>query len=310
MYAAAKTLLRTSLPLLVLREEEPARFARMEHLVSRPTWEASAAYMDGGNKESKRQDIVRALSEHVVVAPPSRLMVLLSQALKWQQHTGTLPPGSTKFDIFRGSVPMRKDAEEKMVSQASGIVRYGSTYPTCADFAPDGISLVTGGMDGIIEVYNCDTTRIRNDFGYQARDEFMLHEEPVLAATVSRDGELLATGAKDGRIKVWRLESGDCVRRFPKAHSEGVSALAFNRDGSQLLSAGYDGVARLHGLRSGKILKELHGHTGAITAALYLSDGVTIATASLVGEATTSEMVHVCTLCVRILSCVRVGAFA
>jgi len=86
---------------------------------------------------------------------------------------------------------------------------------------------------------------------------------------VSRDSELLASGCKEGKIKVWRLSTGECIRRFAAAHPDGgVACVAFSADtslsslrqqpavgadgaaaalelaGSQLLSGGMDGVAR------------------------------------------------------------------
>ena len=64
----------------------------------------------------------------------------------------------------------------------------------------------------------------------------MMHDDTVLSLLFSRDSELLASGCKDGSVKVWKVSTGQCIRKFPKAHTQGVSSLAFSRDSLQLAS--------------------------------------------------------------------------
>jgi WD40 repeat-containing protein SMU1 len=104
----ARALLRSTVPLAMMREEDgdrwviwlvprllspidsfgsgSIRYTRLERLLSRPIYEDSEAYPDGSNKHDRRRDIADSLKEHVLVAPPSRLVSIIGHSLKWQQH--------------------------------------------------------------------------------------------------------------------------------------------------------------------------------------------------------------------------------
>ena len=70
---------------------------------------------------------------------------------------------------------------------------------------------------------------------------------------------------------MWKLQTGQCLRRFERAHSKGVTSVQFSRDGSQLLSASYDQTIRIHGLKSGKTLKEFKGHTSFVNMVTFVT---------------------------------------
>lgn len=74
-------------------------------------------------------------------------------------------------------------------------------------------------------------------------------------------------------VQVWKVRTGQCLRKYERAHTQGVTSVSFSRDGTHVLSSSYDGLIRVHGIKSGKMLKELRGHTSYVNDATYSPDG-------------------------------------
>jgi WD40 repeat-containing protein SMU1 len=142
----AQHLMRETAPMVEMKQETPERWIRLEAKIKKSHFDPREAY-EGTPKENRRSSIAQAVLKHVTVAPPSRLLAMVGQAMKWQQHTGLLPPGD-KIDVFRGiSVHAVEEAEE-MPRAVAKTVKFGAkSHAECATFSPDGQYCVSGSVD-------------------------------------------------------------------------------------------------------------------------------------------------------------------
>ncbi|CAK0870976.1 unnamed protein product [Prorocentrum cordatum] len=291
----AMHLMKETAPMISMKQDTPERYMRLDALLRQSTFDATRNY-EGVPKEKRRSEIAQAVSGHVTVAPPSRLLALVGQAMKWQQQAGILP-NNEKIDVFRGVAATKVEEKEACPTQIGKVIRFGDkSHPECAVFSPDGQFCVSGSVDGFVEVWDYQTAMLRKDLQYQEEGNFMMHEKAIIACAFAKDSELLATGSQDGEVKIWRVASGQCAKRFQRAHGEGVTWISWSKDSSQVLTASYDNTARAHGLKSGKTLKEFRGHTSYVNSAVWSRDNHKVITASsdgnvIVFDAKTTEVI-------------------
>ena len=175
--------------------------------------------------------------------------------------------------MFHGKTAIREVEDETYPTRLSKAIKFGSKARVeCATFSLDGQYLVTGTVDGFIEVWNFITGKVRKDLKYQAEENFMMMNDAVLSLAFTKDSDLLASASESGKIKVWKITTGQCVKRFDSAHHKGINCLTFNKDGSQILSGAFDTTIRIHGMKSGKMLKEFRGHTSFVNVAIFSAD--------------------------------------
>lgn len=78
----ARALLRQSEALMTVRSEDPERYLALEKVCNRTLIDPKLLY--GSSSRQKRRDaIAKLIQAEVSSVPPSRLMVLLGQAIKW-----------------------------------------------------------------------------------------------------------------------------------------------------------------------------------------------------------------------------------
>lgn len=71
------------------------------------------------------------------------------------------------------------------------------------------------------------------------------HANNMSCVAYSGDGQLLATGGHDGKVKLWNIGSGFCFVTFSE-HASAVSDLAFSGNKKFVVSCSLDGTVRAY----------------------------------------------------------------
>jgi WD40 repeat protein len=124
---------------------------------------------------------------------------------------------------------------------------------TSLAISPDGQTLVSGGRDLSVKLWNIETRKLLVTLTG--------HSSTVNSIAISAGGqELLSTG-EDGRVVIWRLPSGETVRnRIPKENTTTLEPMAISPKGQLVVSSSTENQILLRSLGTGKVLHTLNDY--------------------------------------------------
>jgi MTH538 TIR-like domain (DUF1863)/WD domain, G-beta repeat len=182
-----------------------------------------------------------------------------------------------------------------------------------AIFTADGGHVVTICLDGIARLWDANS-------GSEVPNWHVENPDSINSVALSPGDDYLATGSKDGSIRVWNMAGAtrlaefrepenvhtlmfhpsdkslllsvsgkettvwrlpDGARVYQFAHDDQINAAEFSPKGDRVLTAGSDHICRVWDSQTGKLTGELR-HDGEVTNASFSFDGESVA--SVVGH--------------------------
>jgi WD40 repeat protein len=185
----------------------------------------------------------------------------------WDMHTGKLLSTLAGHRNKIGAVAYSRDgrwlasaSEDSTVKlwnadtgQEAATLPHRNTYVTSVAFHPSGKHLASADSNGKIWIW--DLERVAHRAGQRRPDPHVwsAHADEIscLAFSPDADGRWLASGGRDGKVKLWQALTGRKLitlppmrddGKLPRGHQGPVRGLAFNHDGKLLASAGGRGA--------------------------------------------------------------------
>ncbi|KAF8717646.1 hypothetical protein AX14_012074 [Amanita brunnescens Koide BX004] len=228
--------------------------------------------------------------------PPIQQPIETIKAAELDFHTA--PPeckreGPGWYAVFNASVKRVLDVQLVHNFMHESVV-------CCVKFSPKGKYLATG-CNGGANIYDVKTgikkCSLNHGTAENPKDSY------IRSVCFSPDGQLLVTGAEDGRIRVWEIAK-QCIIHTHEGHQKEIYSLDISFNGRLVVSGSGDGTAKIWDMTSHRLLKvltvtdpDLSNNDPGIASVAFSPNGHFIATGCLdstvrVWEVATGHMVE------------------
>lgn len=208
----------------------------------------------------------------------ARLWPLSDQGVKKSFETGKKdyigavafsPDGKTLAleTRFLGTVELRQVSDGFLIKSMQIGTAFGGAGSV--DFSSDG-KYLAAALNDQIRLFQVEDGKALKTF------------KGGLDFAFSPDGTLLAGGAQDKTINVWKIPGGEVLFTL-KDRPDAVSTITFSPDGKFLVSGCADGTIEVFLASDGTLLKSWKEHSRAISDLLFTADGKLLISSSYDG---------------------------
>lgn len=153
--------------------------------------------------------------------------------------------------------------------------------PGCGGKNIRGI-LASGSADYTIKLWDYNSGNCLQTLSGHSSWVWSLAFHPLLPNSLYQGGlgGILASGSYDQTVKLWDIETGECLKTL-QGHSSPVVCVAYSPDGKLLASGEFDGVIKMWDAETGNCCQTIKGHTNSVWSVTFSPDGQWLLSASL-----------------------------
>jgi WD40 repeat protein len=105
------------------------------------------------------------------------------------------------------------------------------------------------------------------------------HNHWASSVTFSHDLVRLASGTSDHTVKIWEMNSGECLLTL-EGHSRFIISVAFSHDWTRLASGSSDYMVKIWEVSSGECLQTLESYSRFINSVIFSHDSARLVSGS------------------------------